>query len=254
MLTAATRQLERLDELHAELVLVPGDRLGHVSADQRDVVEAAQLELGVGVPRCSHGPSCRTCRALIAHDRDEPVKPWRWAMQRPSIDRRLRASLPVTDCIQSADATSPSDPSRRGHLAGRPVDVPAVVRRPRPGRRARHGDRHAGQLVDGVRQLARRARARRSRLRPLRQPGPQGARRAARARPDPRRVARRQPVRVLPALQGLPRLRLLGGEDRGAQGVGGVRSVRARSSGRCSPTPTRWSSASAASTRPCSTP
>ena len=42
-----------------------------------------------------------------------------------------------------------------------------------PGRRAGHRDGHARRLVDGVRQLARRARARVPRLRPLRQPRPQ---------------------------------------------------------------------------------
>ena len=49
--------------------------------------------------------------------------------------------------------------------------------------------------------------------------------RPARAGSDPRRLAGRQPVRVLAALQVLPRPRLLGGEDRGAQGLEHLRPV-----------------------------
>ncbi len=70
-------------------------------------------------------------------------------------------------------------------------------------------------------------RARVPRLRALREPRPQDRARAPRARPDARRLARRQPVRVLAALQVVPRARLLGGEDRGAEGVAGVRPVLA---------------------------
>ena len=58
-------------------------------------------------------------------------------------------------------------------------------------------------------------------------PTARSRRRAARARPDPRRLAGRQPVRVLAALQVVPRARLLGGEDRGAQGLEHLRPVLA---------------------------
>jgi hypothetical protein len=66
VLTAAVRQLERLDELHAEHVFVPRHRLGHVAAHERKVIDAAQLELGVGVPGRGHVvlPVVR----FIAHD------------------------------------------------------------------------------------------------------------------------------------------------------------------------------------------
>ena len=195
-------KLERLHELHAEHVLVPSDRLGHVAADEGEVVEAPQLELGVG------------------------VRSGRW----PSIPQTRRC--PAESSTVRTRAQTPRDPQVRGESPqDRPVDVRAPVRRPRPGRRARHRHRHARRLVDRLRQLARRARARLPRLRPLRQPGPQDARRAARARADPGRLARRQPVRLLPALQVVSRARLLRGEDRGAQGVGRVRPVLAARAG-----------------------
>src|SRR3954454_5522755 len=98
---------------------------------------------------------------------------------------------------------NPSGPALRGHLQGGDVDVPAPVRRPRPGHPAGHGDGYARQLVVVLRQLAGRPQARRARLRPVCQPGPQGARRTAVARPDARLGAGRQPVRLLPALQGV---------------------------------------------------
>ena len=148
----------------------------------------------------------------------------------PSIPQIHRSSLAIR-LHSPACPDSARSPGPRPNAPDRPVDVRAPVRRPRPGRRARHRDRHAGRLVDGVRQLARRARARLPGLRPLRQPEPQGRARPARARPDPRRLARRQPVRVLPALQVVPGARLLRGEDRGAQGVGRVRPVLAARAG-----------------------
>ena len=63
--------------------------------------------------------------------------------------------------------------------------------------------------------VARRARATPSRLRPLPQPERAARPGAARARPDPRRLAARQPVRLLPALQVVPHRRHQRGEDRG---------------------------------------
>ena len=59
VLAVPAGQLQRLDQLHAEHVLVPRDGLGHVPADERDVVEPPQLELGVGVLGSGH--------AAIAH-------------------------------------------------------------------------------------------------------------------------------------------------------------------------------------------
>ena len=66
---------------------------------------------------------------------------------------------------------------------------------------------------------------------------------AARARPDARRLAARQPVRVLPALQVVPHARDERGEDRGDPGAGRRRTSSTTSSGPCSPTPTASSRA-----------
>ena len=128
-------------------------------------------------------------------------------------------------------------PKAEVEFEDRPVDVRAAVRRPGPGRRAGHRNRHARRLVDGLRELARRPGARRvAASRSTRAPTARSPR-AARARPDPGRLARRQPVRVLAALQVVPRARLLRGEDRGPEGLGSVRPLLAAGAGRCSPTP-----------------
>ena len=164
-------------------------------------------------------------------------------MQRPSIDRRLDAvygrriayspRMPRLRQVPRAEVTSPAVLSMYQRLFGDrdPVAEPGTATGT-PGNWwtvfanspdvLEHAGRGFGLYANPDRKV----------------PG-----RAPRARPDPRRVARRQPVRVLPALQGVPRLRLLGGEDRGPQGLAGLRPVRARSSGRCSPTPTPSSSA-----------
>ena len=126
VLAAAAGQLERLHELHAEHVLVPGDGLGHVAADEREVVEAAQLELGVGVL------GSRPCAPL---DDD------RHALH--TVDRGRSRSIAPGRARSGTVAYSPAMPrlrqipTRRGHRPDRPVDVRALVRRPRPGRRAR---------------------------------------------------------------------------------------------------------------------
>ena len=52
---------------------------------------------------------------------------------------------------------APGAPPRDRRRADAADVRPAVRARPRPGRRARDGDRHAGRLVDGVRPVARRA-------------------------------------------------------------------------------------------------
>ena len=65
----------------------------------------------------------------------------------------------------------------------------------------------------------------------LPQPGATARSAVARARPDARRVAGRQPVRVLAALQELPRARHAGGEDRGDRALGGCRLLRRRRAG-----------------------
>jgi hypothetical protein len=57
VLPTSLGQLECLHELHAEHVLVPSDGLGHVAAHQREMIDAAELELRVRVPGRSHGVS-----------------------------------------------------------------------------------------------------------------------------------------------------------------------------------------------------
>ena len=54
VLPRAAGQVQRLDQRHTEHVAVEVDGARHVRAHQRDVVDAAELELGVGVVRLDH--------------------------------------------------------------------------------------------------------------------------------------------------------------------------------------------------------
>ncbi len=54
VLAHATGQVERLDQRHAKDIGIEVDGLLHVRADQRHVVDAAELELGIGVVWLDH--------------------------------------------------------------------------------------------------------------------------------------------------------------------------------------------------------
>src|SRR3546814_3224911 len=54
MLAAPAGQVDRLGQRHAELVAVEFDRLRHILAHEREVVDPAKLEFAI---RCSHHPS-----------------------------------------------------------------------------------------------------------------------------------------------------------------------------------------------------
>nr|WP_260582951.1 hypothetical protein [Sphingopyxis sp. PET50] len=54
MLPAPARQVDRLDQRHAQYVAIEFDRLRHILAHQRQMVDAAEFELAVR--RC-HDPS-----------------------------------------------------------------------------------------------------------------------------------------------------------------------------------------------------
>ena len=73
VLPASARQLERLHELHAQHLVVPSDGLGHVAAHEGKVVEAPNLELGVGVRDAGHASPNPWCDA-IAYHRSHTVK------------------------------------------------------------------------------------------------------------------------------------------------------------------------------------
>ncbi len=90
-------------------------------------------------------------------------------------------------------------------------------------------------------------------LRPLRQPDAAARPGAARAGPDPGRVGRRQPVRLLPALQVPARAGRERGEDRGRARTGRPPTASTRSSGWCWPTPTAWCSTAGGCPTGCST-
>jgi hypothetical protein len=57
MLPRTARQIERFDQRHAQDVAVEVDRARHVGAHQRDMVDPAELELGVGVVWLDHLPA-----------------------------------------------------------------------------------------------------------------------------------------------------------------------------------------------------
>ena len=54
VLAHATGQVERLDQRHAKDIGIEVDGLLHVRADQRHMVDAAELELGIGVVWLDH--------------------------------------------------------------------------------------------------------------------------------------------------------------------------------------------------------
>src|SRR5262249_57425866 len=75
VLAVAAGQVDRLDQWHAQDVAVELHRLGHVLAHQRQVVDAADVELAVG--RSGHGflqviwrssprPDRRSCNRIFA--------------------------------------------------------------------------------------------------------------------------------------------------------------------------------------------
>ena len=223
VLAHAVRQVERLDQRHAEHVRVEVDGLRHVLADQRQVIDAADRELAVRLvaefglrhlvlPRhCSrhlkHRPADTAPqprrgdyrstfapivtatplprRFLTAHERRAPVHS-RHSRRRIEEDANARLRQ-----VSRADATP---------------DVAAVYDRLFPGRDpvAEPGTA-TGTPGNWWTVFALVARRPRPRAGGLRAPQLEGARAhsvPARAGARPRRLQRREPVRVLAALQG----------------------------------------------------
>ena len=54
VLSHAVGQVQRLDQRHAKDIAVEVDRALHVGADQRHVVDAAELEFGIGIVWLDH--------------------------------------------------------------------------------------------------------------------------------------------------------------------------------------------------------
>ena len=239
-------QLERLDQLHAELVLVPRDGLGHVATDEREVVEPAELELGVGVlPGRGHGrvpsvdsshctPSSAGGQASPRFERRTCEAPAMFRIQPACHDSsRSPAPTPKLPIVLSmykrlfGDRDPVAEP---GTATGTPGDwwtvfanSPDVLE---------HASRGFALYASPERKISARA---------------------ARAGPDPRRLVGRQPVRVLAALQVVPRATASPRRRSRRSRRGASPTCSLRSSGRCSRTPTRWCRGSAGSTTPCST-
>jgi len=139
----------------------------------------------------------------------------------------------ISQARGDGDAPSAADSQIRGPQRVRaPRLRPDVRPGPRSGGRAGHRDRHAGQLVDGLRQLTRGVPPRDGGVRALRQVGRAAGPGAPRARPDPGRLAVRVQLRVLPALQVVPQAGHIRGEDQGHPGLGRVRPVQPAGAGR----------------------